>query len=282
MSTTSGCGQALPLPSDFDYVLWTTRPTGIPPLPNMTLKEQNQQNVRIESENASSIAFTRAYENTAKAGPVPAGLDVGKALQPFYVRSSKKLLVFSEQLRNSVSPLPTFLMEYIAGEPHIISSALKGPPKIPSIFLMSLHHDVHFPLHWWSDRVVRDAFENAGSIPAHQIDAEQTASLVKPEKVFVVDVPKAIKMLGEEPSRPILSPNEWRGASQNLLEALRLICPPVDPNNPDTKNTHHSEYDLHVKFFANLEEFEAMYEVWYPVERELRKKIFSDGLFSLD
>ncbi|KAK7016561.1 hypothetical protein R3P38DRAFT_3202749 [Favolaschia claudopus] len=184
----------------------------------------------------------------------------------------------AEKAKANQSILGTKLMK----NPHIISSALKGPPKIPSIFLMSLHHDVHFPLHWWSDRVVRDAFENAGSIPAHQIDAEQTASLVKPEKVFVVDVPKAIKMLGEEPSRPILSPNEWRAASQNLLEALRLICPPVDPNNPDTKNTHHSEYDLHVKFFANLEEFEAMYEVWYPVERELRKKIFSDGLFSLD
>ncbi|KAK7007333.1 hypothetical protein R3P38DRAFT_3366088 [Favolaschia claudopus] len=325
MPSTSRCGQPLPLPADFDYVAWTTRLDDVPPLPNMSLREQNQENIRIENDNASSVGFTRAYENASKTGAAPDGLDVGPPLRPFYAYSdqAKDLLVFSDQLRSSVSPLPNFLTEYIASEqlkkaesdaaekakkereraekeaekakanqsilgtkvmknPHLISSALKSPVKIPNIFLMSLHHDVHFPLHWWSDQVIKDAYENAGSIPTHQIDAEQTASLVKPEKVLVVDVVKAAKILGEEGDGPTLTPNEWRGASQNVLEALRLICAPVDPEKPETKNTHYSEYELHVKFFANLEQFESMYEVWYRTERELRKRIFADGLFSLD
>lgn len=116
MAQTSRCGESLPIRVDFDYVQYTTRPDDVPPLPNMSLKEQNQRNIGIENTNNTSIGLTRAYETTAKSGTIPAGLDISSPLQPFFAYSdkNKNLLVFFEQLRNSVSPLPIFLMEYIA------------------------------------------------------------------------------------------------------------------------------------------------------------------------
>ncbi|KAJ7112157.1 hypothetical protein C8R44DRAFT_741862 [Mycena epipterygia] len=237
-----------------------------------------------------------------------------------YTDEQKNLLVVSQHLVDAVGPLPIHITIHVAQEraktaaleaidkakrekehvekeaekakasqpiygtlvmtnPHPISTSLKAAVVFPPIFVMSLHHKIFFPLHWWEDKILREGVEFSHSVPKESTHAGQTSSLVVSEKVLVVDVTKAsTKWLSDEAHWPTSNPSLWRQAAGNLLEALKLLCPKYDPANP--VHTYYTEFKLHITFFLHLEIFDTLFHVWYPAERLLRHKIFTDGLFN--
>ncbi|KAJ6516106.1 hypothetical protein C8R45DRAFT_231728 [Mycena sanguinolenta] len=165
--------------------------------------------------------------------------------------------------------------------PHSISSVAAAAPSIPAVFKVSLFHKIFFPLHWWEDETLARAIGFPHSIPTEQITAVQTTVLVAPASVRVVNVSKALKELGEEQAQN-LTPGLWRQASVNQLQALKPPCPSIVPGDPNPPGpTYASEYEKHVLFFANLNIFEKMFHVWYPVEFKLRYEVYKDGVFNL-
>ncbi|KAJ7097270.1 hypothetical protein B0H15DRAFT_35934 [Mycena belliarum] len=183
----------------------------------------------------------------------------------------------AEKLKANSSIAGTLLMS----NPHEISSVLSGPAVIPPLFAISLRNRVVLPLHYWTDEMLRLAAERPHEIPKELIRAEQTSTLVTPERVQVVDVLKAVKLYGGEEKSAALTPSLWRQASRNLLAAWVYLCPAIVPNDPTSpQNTYASEYDLHVRFFANLKVFDDLPQVWYPIEYELRLAIFNCALFN--
>ncbi|KAJ7078292.1 hypothetical protein B0H15DRAFT_954637 [Mycena belliarum] len=165
--------------------------------------------------------------------------------------------------------------------PHLVSSSIAPAPTIPDLFHMSLHQKHYFPLHWWTDKIVRQAVELPHTIPSELVTAAQTSELVALGSVRVVSVAKAMKTLGED-DISYLTPGLWRQASVNLLQSLKKLCVAVDSNDPLSPSaTHATEYEKHVRFFANLPDFEDLskFPVWYPIEVLLRYKILGDALF---
>ncbi|KAJ6607493.1 hypothetical protein B0H10DRAFT_1956199 [Mycena sp. CBHHK59/15] len=109
-------------------------------------------------------------------------------------REKEHLTKEAEKAKANHSIIGTLTMKH----PHTISPSLKSPIIIPKVYLMSVHHGLTLPLHWWSDDVLRDAAENPTAIPTNPIKAEQTSELVKPEKINAVHMVKAEKLLGAE------------------------------------------------------------------------------------
>ncbi|KAJ6537200.1 hypothetical protein DFH09DRAFT_1400845 [Mycena vulgaris] len=183
----------------------------------------------------------------------------------------------AEKLKASAPIAGTMLMS----NPHDISSVICGPVDIPPVWSVSLSQKVRFPLHCWTDAILRGAIETPHSVPKENIRAGQLTALVASERVQVVDVAKATNLYGGEEVSSKLSTSLWRQASRNLLAAWEHLCAKVDLDDPEApNNTYFSEYNLHVVFFANLKVFDELPQVWYPIERELRLAIFADGLFN--
>ncbi|KAK6995589.1 hypothetical protein R3P38DRAFT_2567184 [Favolaschia claudopus] len=314
MTTTSLSGLPLPLPSTFDFAAYMTTPPEVPAPVGMNLAPKNARNLVIERTNETSLALTRAYQDAAASTAGVGTLDVGAPLLSHftYTDEEKSLLVASKDVVESTGPLPVYMTIFIATErmkaaradmdekakreaercpsysifgtqlmvnPRIVSAVATGETPIPDIFHVSLHHKIYFPLHWWSDKILRQAFDYPHSIPNTTITAVQTSSLIAPSSVMVVNVAKALKELGEEDEAQ-LTPGLWRQSARNLLNSFKLLCPPLDPANPSgPKYTHASEFEKPVLFFANLDCFEESMSIWSPVERKLRYELFRDGIF---
>ncbi|KAJ6627808.1 hypothetical protein B0H10DRAFT_2209937 [Mycena sp. CBHHK59/15] len=269
-------------------------PADIAPLHNMELQEKNVKNLHVEKNNNASIMLMHVYEAAHATAAGVGNLNVGSALEPFfsYTDEEKALMVSSKELVDVVGPLPIFLIQHIAMEclkitraeadekvtcdkeaeklkanqsimgmllmsnPHAISSVLSGPANIPPIFSVSLRHQVYFPLHWWTDKVLGEAVEFPHTVPKESICAAQTSVLVTPECMHVVNVAKVTKIFRGEEISSALSTSLWHQVSRNLLTAYQHLCPVVDPNNPSSPcHTYASEYNLHIVFFANLKVF---------------------------
>ncbi|KAJ7263685.1 hypothetical protein B0H12DRAFT_1069001 [Mycena haematopus] len=314
---TSRSGLALPLPATFDFLAYSTQPADVAGPANMNLKIKNTRNVAIETANNTSITHTLAYEAAVISGTSLANLDVGAPLVPFfeYTAEERALLSTSDKLCTATGPLPTFLIEYIAGQdllkaqadliekakrdkerddkaksiqplagsmhrknPHAISAALSSPVSIPPIFIISLFHKIRIPLHWWTDSVLRDATENPQFVLKERMRAEQTAAPVAADWIQVLDVKGMAKILGDDEDSNDLTPSTWRQASLNLLKAYQELSPKPDANAVDTR-TYATEFELHIRFFASIRYYDEMFEIWYPVERRLRAEIFNDANF---
>ncbi|KAJ7914728.1 hypothetical protein B0H13DRAFT_2659143 [Mycena leptocephala] len=290
MVQLSRSGLALPLPANFDFLAYTTRPADIPEFVGMQLLQKNMANI------------TTATASAAGAGT----LDVGEPLRALFEYSAdeKELLISSKELVNAVSPLPSSLTLYIASEqlklarveaadkskrdkerldkdaekakanqdirgtllmsnPRPISSSMSSPIAVPEVYLMSIKNQIYFPLHWWVDKVLRGAMEYQHTVPTTGIYASQTSKPVGAEKIRVVDVAKGVEEIGGDGDG---------SAAPGLPRAYEN-----DPAAP--KDTHATELNLHVLFFANIKEFDDLFHVWYPVERSLRYEIFNSGLF---
>ncbi|KAJ7505979.1 hypothetical protein B0H11DRAFT_1903899 [Mycena galericulata] len=164
--------------------------------------------------------------------------------------------------------------------PHSMSSYDATNIVIPDIYHVLLHHKIYFPLHWWSDKYIRQAMDHPHTIPTRSITAEQTSALVALQQVTVVDVAKLERFFGAN-DLAALTPGVWKQAAKNLLDSFTKLCPPVIPGDPVLGHTHASEFAHHAQHFAKLSCHEdlEMFPVWYPVEYELRMEIFRGGLY---
>ncbi|KAJ6598787.1 hypothetical protein B0H10DRAFT_1959184 [Mycena sp. CBHHK59/15] len=260
------------------------------------------------------------------ASPTGVGnLDVGAALEPFltYTGHEKALLIGSKEVVDATSPLPVFMVLWIAGEHlkvvtadatdkakcekdraekeaektkascpifgtqlmqnlHPILAVVSGPVPIPDIFHVTLHHKIYFPLHWWGNKILRQATSFPRTIPVETITAVQTSVLVVLPTVCMVNMGKALKDLGDEDLHS-LTPGLWRQASINQLVSFQRLCPPIVPGDPSSlSHMHASEYEKHILFFVNLDCFEdlQLLPVWYLVEHKLWYEIYKDGFFN--
>ncbi|KAJ7088448.1 hypothetical protein B0H15DRAFT_982193 [Mycena belliarum] len=277
----------------------------------MELDAKNAKNVAAEAHNKVSIALTVAYRDARASSNGVGALDVGEILQAFvaYTSEEKLMMLHSPEFLAAVGPLPYSLTKLIAQHraeqavkrerereekekaktasllgsmvytrAHEVTPLLKQEVVIPTIFLVSLRHKVYFPLHWWSNAVLRKAAESPHMISKEFSRAEQSASYSIGERVQVVDVTKCAKLFDGEDEAKYLTPSLWRQAANNLLSAFQQLCPAVDPLKPDTRN-YSSELAAHFAWFSNLECFDSKMDVWLPVERKMRYALLGEGLF---
>ncbi|KAJ7090845.1 hypothetical protein B0H15DRAFT_800091 [Mycena belliarum] len=313
VNTTSRSGIPLPLPPTFDCDTYATRPVDNPAPAGMELEDKNAANVVIEMDNKASIALTRAYAAALATTAGVGALDVGAPLKGLwtYTDDEKAALLHSPEYVAAVGPLPLALLKLIAQHraaigvqrekeraekeaekvktanllgsmvytnAHDVTPLLRQSVVIPTIFLVSLRHKVYFPLHWWTDSLLRKAAESPHTICKEFSRAEQSASYSIGERVQVVDVTKCAKLFDGEDESKSLTPSLWRQAANNLLSAFKQLCPAVDPTDPHTRN-YASEFAAHFTWFSNLECFDTKMEVWLPIERKLRYALLGQGYF---
>nr|GAT53462.1 predicted protein [Mycena chlorophos] len=170
--------------------------------------------------------------------------------------------------------------------PQPISSILSGKVIIPDVFLVTVFHRIHLPIHFWSEESLQNAVSQPHLVPTENITPAQASvipTLSAPGSVRVINASKAVKLLGDEdPSK--LTPGLWKQCCLNLLQAFKTLCKPVVPGDPTSPtHTHATEFENHALFFSNLPYFEKLelFPIWYPVEKALRYRIFSDGLFNM-
>ncbi|KAJ6544899.1 hypothetical protein B0H10DRAFT_1970023 [Mycena sp. CBHHK59/15] len=240
MPSNSCCGLSLPLPADFD---------------------------------------TAAHMAAAAASPTGVGnLNVGVALEPFltYTGHEKALLIGSKEVVDATSPLPVFMVLWIAADAadkakrekdRAEKEAEKTKASCP-IFGTQLMQNLHPIL-----AVV------SGPVPIP--DIFHTSTLVVLPTVCTVNMGKALKNLGDEDLHS-LTLGLWRQASINQLVSFQHLCPPIVPGDLSSlSHTHASDYEKHVLFFVNLDCFEdlQLLPVWYLVEHKLWYEIYKDGFF---
>ncbi|KAG6898910.1 hypothetical protein C0993_002905 [Termitomyces sp. T159_Od127] len=172
-------------------------------------------------------------------------MDIGPPLKPLYFYSEDEVqeLVDSEYLCSLLAPLPPSLLCEIVASPveHSLGEA-KDVNNSPQI----IHTKVVWP--FGSDD--------------HAVD-----------KVLLLDLAKMIPIWGNNDTHPCLSPLRFLEASKNLLEALKLLGKTPTVPEPtgvltSTSTNHAIEYEKHLKFFQQVENFEDSYLLWYKFERE--------------
>ncbi|KAJ7939206.1 hypothetical protein B0H13DRAFT_1850941 [Mycena leptocephala] len=163
--------------------------------------------------------------------------------------------------------------------PHSMTSALAAAITIPDVYLSSLFYRLPLPIHWLTNEIIREANRNPFKVPRDWARGVQSHAQSQPERVLIVEVTKMEKLHGnEDDSINHLTPSTWLEASENMLTALKELCPtPEDP----TEHTYYTEYDYHVRFFRRIKWFNSHFHVWFPVEQELREEIFNDADFDL-
>ncbi|KAG6859756.1 hypothetical protein C0993_003507, partial [Termitomyces sp. T159_Od127] len=87
-----------------------------------------------------------------------------------------------------------------------------------------------------------------------------------------------IPIWGNDDTHLCLSPLRFLEASNNLLKALKLLAKipdSLDHQDSDvfTPTNHAIEYEKHLNFFKQVEDFENSYALWYRFEREARLDI---------
>ncbi|KAJ7700733.1 hypothetical protein B0H17DRAFT_1128597 [Mycena rosella] len=239
-------------------------------LPSTAPRMQNAQlPVLLKSTWKSKIRMLEAANKTSITQTCVGTLDVRAPLKVMWVYSEDEVaqLIHAPELLAAVGPLPLYLLKVITQhktatallheKERVAKEAAKAMPVllgsmkfththekvvIPTIFLVSVRHWI--PLHWWTDCLLRKANENPHIIEKVWSCVEQATSYAAGEKVHVVDITKSAKHFEGEDKLKALTPSLWRQASTNLLACFKDLCPPIDPNNPDTHNFA-SDYALH-------------------------------------
>ncbi|KAK7015778.1 hypothetical protein R3P38DRAFT_2786703 [Favolaschia claudopus] len=184
--------------------------------------------VNLEVRGSSAKGELASLAEYAAASTAGVGtLDVGAPLLSHftYTDEEKSLLVASKDVVESTGPFPVYMTIFIATErmkaaradmdekakreaERAAREAEKAKAARPTLYSersswsthasFPLSRPIYFPLHWWSDKILRQAFDYPHSIPTTTITAVQTSSLIAPPSVMVVNVAKALKELGEE------------------------------------------------------------------------------------
>ncbi|KAJ7115679.1 hypothetical protein C8R44DRAFT_927132 [Mycena epipterygia] len=307
MAPKSHCGLDLPLDANFDFAIWRKQPIDLLIPDDMDLQERNQHNFDAQMVNRISVRATRAYETAVKNGTIPATTtDIGTKLIAYYAYNAEELekMVSSvDYCTQVVAPIPPKLMEYILEErgkrakafekkkeeekeakekgselqgSMVMSNitkinALTRPPvSTPPSLMATIKYKMHPSLFWFTDIRLRYATEHSADMPMRKNTTIPNA----PEK-SLLDVAKLKTIWGTDDSTDGVSILNWINASENFLEALKLLSTAPDNTNPLTYAT---EMAKHFAYIQALDDFEALFQVWYPVEKKLRNKITDNNL----
>ncbi|KAF8218237.1 hypothetical protein K438DRAFT_1925390 [Mycena galopus ATCC 62051] len=172
----------------------------------------------------------------------------------------------AKEAEKANSTLPIF-GTLVMSNPLPVSSVTWGPVIIPDLWHFSLGNRIYFPIHWWSNKVLCRAIDYPHTFPTYPLSDK---------RISVLHVEKVMAELGDE-DITCVTPILWREASDNQLRSLKQLCPTISPSDPSFAPTYASEYEKHIAFFANQDM--QMFPIWYPVEHELRYKIFCNRTF---
>ncbi|KAJ7021891.1 hypothetical protein C8F04DRAFT_1313178 [Mycena alexandri] len=273
----------------------------------MSLQEKNQYNYNVEMDNRTSIAQTRAYEEALSDGNTPPTTqDIGKKLRGFYKYTEVEVedMVMSEEYCKSVvNPVPPMMLAMVLktradrakvaeqkreeekaakekapelkgtmvmGTARKVNALTRPPVQIPDTFLAMIKYRMHPSLFWFTDLRLKFATEHGADIPMKKNTSIPSA----PEK-SLPDVAKLKTSWGYDENTEGASVLTWLESFKNFISAMEILCPPPDPTKPDL-STYAIELKQHAQVFRALDDFEDLFPIWYPVERDLRNKIM-DG-----
>ncbi|KAJ7019476.1 hypothetical protein C8F04DRAFT_1197667 [Mycena alexandri] len=300
MPPKSTCGLDLPLLKTFDFKAWRTPPADRDIPDDMTLRERNLYNHEVEVANSASKQLTRLYEDAINDDDTPATtIDIGKRLRASYkyTEEEMELMITSpERCTSTLAPIPAPVLDIIIAERTKRAAAKKEdgkselagslvmakakkidvlsrpPVSIPDVFLVALKHKLHPPLFWFTDTRLRFATERCTELPM-----KKNTSLPNATEKSILDVTRLMKEWGSDENPGDISPLTWMQAMKNFVKALEVLCPAVTLANP-TASSYAEEMELHGRFFVALPDFELLFDVWYPEERELRNMILDNDI----
>ncbi|KAJ7028099.1 hypothetical protein C8F04DRAFT_1188935 [Mycena alexandri] len=174
----------------------------------------------------------------------------------------------------------------------------RPPVSIPDVFLVALKHKLHPPLFWFTDARLQFATERCTELPM-----KKNTTLPNASEKSILDVTRLMKEWGSDENPGDISPltcireptpsnfllflpkiaknkntqKMWMQAFKNFVKALEILCPAPTLAGP-TACSYAEEMELHGRFFVALPDFELLFEVWYPEERELRNLILDNDI----
>ncbi|KAG6874775.1 hypothetical protein C0992_006598 [Termitomyces sp. T32_za158] len=149
---------------------------------------------------------------------------------------------------------------------------------IPTVYLLNIRNRLVPPLHFFTNQCIELVHTSPQMIHTkfvrpYGVD-EQSG-----EKVQLLDLSKMISLWGNDDSYECLSPLRFLEASKNMHSALKLLCkaPSEDIDSsqmPTSKSTNYAiEYERHLSYFRQIDDFEDTFPCWYAFEREARMDI---------
>ncbi|GLB41065.1 hypothetical protein LshimejAT787_0902800 [Lyophyllum shimeji] len=308
-----------PIPEDFDFDPFVSPPAFVSRF-ELPLMARIAANYATEAANNASIAQTIAVKHTPV--PRPVDLDIGPPLKPLYGYSQTEFneLVASEQVCQSLAPLPVGLVRNIAKERANLKAAadserlaekakekeassvrnkllgsmrLTNPtPRvmaraeavtIPSIYLLGLKNGACPPLNFFTNERIEAVTHSHSEVHTRMLRPFRADEALSAEKVQLLDLPKMISIWGSDDKHTCLTPMRFKEASKNFLAALTLVSEaPSTAEDGSSVPTFASEYQKHFDFFDQLRDFEETYPIWYRFELAARRDILKGILFDWD
>ncbi|KAJ6492097.1 hypothetical protein C8R45DRAFT_928403 [Mycena sanguinolenta] len=284
-------GPPLPLDANFDFEAWRKVPKDLDIPADMSVQERNMDSVRV----------TRSYELELQAGNTPPDTqDVGPKLKAYFSYTEDELsrmVEDPEYCQHVVQPVPPRLMDVILKKRKelavkrkeeeervkekksmlhgsmkmsgvtAINPLTRAPVVIPDVCLIAIKLRLHPALFWFTDKRLRFAVENPGELPTKKNPG------ISDDKALL-DIVKLKAAWGSDDSAEGVSVLTWSNAMENFIEALKILSAAPDPTNP---YSYADEMKKHFDFVKNLDDFEALFPVWYPVEKSLRNKILTNN-----
>ncbi|KAJ6491908.1 hypothetical protein C8R45DRAFT_928239 [Mycena sanguinolenta] len=294
-------GPPLPLDANFDFEAWRKVPKDLDIPADMSVQERNIYNSATEKANMDSVRATRSYELELRAGNTPPDTqDVGPKLKAYFSYTEDELsrmVEDPEYCQHVVQPVPPRLMDVILKKRKelavkrkeeeerakekksmlhgsmkmsgvtAINPLTRAPVVIPDVFLIAIKLRLHPALFWFTDKRLRFAVENPGELPTKKNPG------ISDDKALL-DIVKLKAAWGSDDSAEGVSVLTWSNAMENFIEALKILSAAPDPTNP---YSYADEMKKHFDFVKNLDDFEALFPVWYPVEKSLRNKILTNN-----
>ncbi|KAJ7435831.1 hypothetical protein B0H11DRAFT_1185219 [Mycena galericulata] len=320
MTTLSNAGMAFPIPLDFDFQAWMTKPADNSPPADMDLKSRNEDNTLAETHNRESLRATRVFV----AAPDKTGLDVGLALMPYWLYSSADLdsMVKSTRACDAVSPIPTYLCLMVEAA-RVIRSELEDEEKrdrekersereklraekekdkattiignmvmsAPVVRTPAFSAPVIIPeivlltifhrLHPPINWFTDDHLQFADQ-RGHQLAAKQ----IRPQALATSAPEKTITVLDITKMVALWGSDENHtclsvfGWQQATLNFLAALVKLCPPPSNPPVQNFADEFRKHREFFLKLKHFERDYPIWYSFERETREQIMDSILFN--
>ncbi|KAG6895602.1 hypothetical protein C0992_000433 [Termitomyces sp. T32_za158] len=153
---------------------------------------------------------------------------------------------------------------------------------IPTVYLLNIRNRYPPPLHFFTNARI-DQVNNSPQTIHTKVLRPFGAGDDSVEKVQLLDLAKMILLWGNDDVHECLTPLRFLEASKNLLSALQLLSrPPSDLSEEpqlSSKSTNHAiEYEKHLNYFQQVEDFENSYSRWYKFEREARLEILMSNV----
>ncbi|KAJ7700118.1 hypothetical protein B0H17DRAFT_1129096 [Mycena rosella] len=315
MSTLSNAGMAFPIPPDFDFNAWMTKPADIVPSDALDLKARNEDNIVVEIHNRLSIRNTRYYMFALDK----TDMDVGLPLIGFWLYSERDLTSMTRSTRfcDSVGPLPTYLCQLVEGardnladaeaqerltrerersEREKLKSEKEKERAAPVIGSMVMSNPVVRTAMLRMPVIIPDIYLNSifhrlhppinWFTDEHIQFAEQHGQGLHPKQIRPIATaananPKEVTVFDTAKMIKLWGNDETHEClspldwQQATLNFLAALISLCPPPSNPPVNNFADEFRLHREFFMNLKNFEKDYRLWYPFEREMRQDLMS-------